>query len=1062
MKYTRRRSNATRHFLLPLAAAVAMALTAIPASAQEAQSAGEDDEEIEEVVVTGSRITRAAYDNLQPGVAVDAQFMDERGYANVAQAINEVPAFGLPLSNSGRQDSQSLGQNFANAFGLGTQRTLTLINGRRVVSQSSPALGGVAAPGSGLQVDLNMIPTIMIDRVETIFVGGAPIYGTDAIAGAINLIYKTDFEGIAFDVQSQQDERGDASNIRLRGLWGANSADDKGNVMLGVEYARTDATLVTDNDLASRGTAHCENPAGGLTGFGAPLLVPDDGIPDTIICDDAFGVWQVPTSGMPLASLGLVTALGGNALLNGAGDPLMFDADGSLITWEQANLGSPRGPFFSVGQDAINNPLFVGLAETNNLIAPLERYIINATGRREVWNGINVYGEALYARSEAEDRSPDATFGTVVFGPGANGVAQLNIAENPYISQQYRDALISNGLYDPLVTDPQYALISRSNLDIGAVSPDFREQDVFRFVVGFDGTFPVFGNEWTWDTSFNFGETNATSRQTDINGRRLALAIDAVTDSGTGDIVCRTDIEDPPDVFPPSFREPSSTDIIDCVPFNPIGVQTLTPEQRAYLLQQDFQNTQINQTTYEFNVAGDLLELPAGPLALAAGYIRREEESEFQADRSSTVGIDPLTPVQSLSGGYDTNEFYAETLLPLIEADSGFSVPFIASLQLEGAIRFVDNSLAGSDTTWTAGGRLRPNLPGLGDSITIRGNATTSIRAPSVQELFLPRTEFNDFAEDPCDDEFSTGGPNPAIRQANCAAEVAARQQAGTLDPNFQLEGFVSLAANRGFPQFTGGNQDLQSEEADSWTVGIVFSPDFLPGLTVSADWTDISIKNEIARLSATQIMNACYDSVDFPRAECSLFERDFDFQVVAPQTGFLNAASRDFAGLIANFNYDLSDTWVADRVPGNFEFFGSMFHVAEHERNVTGSSPEILEGERGFEEWRSQLNLRWTRDDLGALWQARYIGGFLVDAQAPPERFSPGENGAGSTWLHNATFTYRLTNQIGLRLVVNNVFDNRDNAKRRAQTLGGTSTLPFDPLDVIGRRYALAINGEF
>ncbi len=1044
--------------LLSIAVAMALAFGTSTASAQE-----DEEETIEEVVVTGSRIQRAAYDNLQPGVAVDSEYLDNRGYTNVADAINEVPAFGLPLSNSGRQDSQSIGQNFANAFGLGTQRTLTLLNGRRVVSQATPGLGGVAAPGSGLQVDLNMIPTIMIDRVETIFVGGAPIYGTDAIAGAVNLIYKKDFEGFAFDVQTNMDQRGDAGSTRLRGLWGANSADGKGNVMLGLEFARTDATLVTDNDLAGRGTAHCENAAGGLSARGLPLLVPDDGIPDTIICDDAFGVWQVPTSGMPLASLGLVWPNGDNSLRDAQGNSLMFGADGSLITWEQANLGTPRGAFFSVGQDAINNPLFVGLGETNNLIAPLDRYIINATGHREVLDGVNLYSEVLFARTESADNSPDASFGTVVFGPGVGGVAQLNIAENPHITQEFRDVLVLNGVYDPNLADDQYVGISRSNIDIGANSSDFREQNVYRFVVGLEGTFPLLDREWTWDTSLNFGQTNATVRQTDINGKRLALAIDSIRDPATGDIVCRSQIETPPGTFPPTFQEPPSTDIAGCIPFNPIGIQNLTAAQHAYLLQQDYQSTTITQETFELNVAGDLIDLPAGPLAFAGGYIRRQEGSEFLADRASTVGFDPLTPVQSVSGGYDTDEFYAETLVPLIEKGSRFDVPLISSFQLEAAIRWVDNSLAGKDTTWTVGGRLRPDFLGLEDSLTLRGNVTTSIRAPSVQELFLPRSEFNAFAEDPCDDEFSTAGPNPAVRQANCAAEVQTRQANGSLDPNFQLAGFVSLAANRTFPQFTGGNQNLKSEEAESWTAGIVFSPEFVPGLTVSADWTDISIKNEIARLSATQIMNSCYDSVNFPDLDqCTLFERDFDFQVVAPQTGFLNAASRDFAGMIVNFNYDLAETRVAGMVPGDIEIFGSMFHVARHERNVTGDSTELLEGERGFEKWRSQLNLRWTRDRIGAMWQARFIGSFQADAQAPAERFSPGQNGADSTWINNATVTYKLTESMGVRLVIDNVFDNRDSAERRAQTLGGTSTLPFSPLDVIGRRFALSISGEF
>ena len=156
-----------------LAASTVALCVPVAAVSQEQQQT--DDETLEEIVVTGSRIARAGYDTLQPAVNIDSDFMDNRGFTNVADALNEIPAFGIGVSNSGRQGALQGGQNFVNAFGLGTQRTLTLINGRRVVGQNAIGVGdnGGAAPsaGAGLQVDLNIIPTALIERVETIFIG---------------------------------------------------------------------------------------------------------------------------------------------------------------------------------------------------------------------------------------------------------------------------------------------------------------------------------------------------------------------------------------------------------------------------------------------------------------------------------------------------------------------------------------------------------------------------------------------------------------------------------------------------------------------------------------------------------------------------------------------------------------------------------------------------------------------------------------------------------------------------------------------------------------------------
>ena len=165
-----------------------LAATPLLFSTAEAQTSGDDqsldDVSIEEIIVTGSRIPRSGFDTLQPAIVIDSQFLEDRGFTDVATALNELPAFGLPgNSTQGTQGSQSVGQSFVNLYGLGSQRTLTLVNGRRFVAGNSPSLG--TAANAGAQVDLNMIPTVLVERIETISIGGAPIYGADAIAGTV-------------------------------------------------------------------------------------------------------------------------------------------------------------------------------------------------------------------------------------------------------------------------------------------------------------------------------------------------------------------------------------------------------------------------------------------------------------------------------------------------------------------------------------------------------------------------------------------------------------------------------------------------------------------------------------------------------------------------------------------------------------------------------------------------------------------------------------------------------------------------------------------------------------
>jgi outer membrane receptor protein involved in Fe transport len=172
------------------------------------------------ITVTGSRIRRAGFDTLEPALVVSQEYLDKRGLTNVADALNELPGFGVGVTPEGGQSGFGVGQNFVNRFGLGSQRTLTVVNGRRFVSSNAATIFGPAgnSNGPGLQVDLNVIPQIMVERIENLTIGGAPTYGSDAIAGTVNIILKRKFEGLEVRALSGLSERGDGQRLAFQAL----------------------------------------------------------------------------------------------------------------------------------------------------------------------------------------------------------------------------------------------------------------------------------------------------------------------------------------------------------------------------------------------------------------------------------------------------------------------------------------------------------------------------------------------------------------------------------------------------------------------------------------------------------------------------------------------------------------------------------------------------------------------------------------------------------------------------------------------------------------------------
>src|SRR5438270_11152414 len=246
------------------------------------------------------------------------------------------------------------------------------------------------------------------------------------------------------------------------------------------------------------------------------------------------------------------------------------------------------------------------------------------------------------------------------------------------------------------------------------------------------------------------------------------------------------------------------------------------------------------------------------------------------------------SPIPIITGHFHTNEVFGELNGDVVSPSN--NVPFTYRLDFKTAARYVKHSVAGGDVTWTAGARYWPI-----SDFAFRGNFTHAIRSPSIQEAFIPTSTFFGFAVDPCDRTQLGNGPDPATRQANCAA-------AG-IPTNF-----VSQSNNRSFTQSTGGNQNLVNEKSNAFSVGGVLTPRFVPGLNLSVDYISVKLNNAISFFSGTQVVDACYDAPNTAgNPFCSLFTRDSAHQLNFIQTSFYNASQIRYRGVVASWDWKMN-----------------------------------------------------------------------------------------------------------------------------------------------------------
>ena len=842
--------------------------------------AQEDDSEArqETVVVTGSRIAKQDFVSNSPIATVDAEVFELTGSINTEDVLNTlpqaVPGFDRSSNNPGD------GTATANLRGLGSSRTLVLMDGRRIIPSRSDGV-----------VDLNNIPSSLIERVEVITGGASAVYGSDAIAGVVNFIMKDDFEGFEANVGYEATvEQGDAEFYTADVTLGSNFDSDRGNVTLHLGYTNRKDVFQGDRDFSTVA----------LGGFGGDFFeFGSSGVPDGHSFD-TFDFTALGQAGAPVYTIDPRTPDADNAALfsvSGACDLAgtgAVDPDGSLATLDDdGNALTPAlsGDEFCGGQAIFAGPLGFrpwinggantdryNYAPVNYLQLPQERYSATALANYDINENLNVYSRLNVAFNQVPQQlAPTPAFTSIT-----------TAVDNPFLSPEAQEAFAN---FDTDGDGSVTTFIGRRMEETGGrVSNDDRY--AYQFQVGAQGT--IIDGEIDYDVYFQSGQSqNNNDLEGDISLTRYLDAVN-VTDDGDGNPVC-------------------VSGNAACVPLNIFGQGNISQAAADYVSLRINAKTEYNQNVLGVNFAGDtesLFSLPGGPIGWATGFEYREEEFEFRPSdalaQGALLGFNSAPPVQ---GGYDVYDLYAEFYAPILSGQPGAEL-----LALEGAFRLSDYSTIGQTETYKIGGEWAPI-----EGLRLRGLYNTAVRAPNIGELFSPQSNGFPGAQDPCS---TSNQPVANGIAALCAATgVPAAQIGDTPDGESPNPAFYQQRNDQVEGLFNGVNPNLAEEEAETFTVGVVWEPAFVDGLTVAVDYYDIEITEYITTLGggAQGVFDQCYGTEFNPSQDpndpfCLAINRQANGESnpILPNanSGFLATAGFDVQ---ANYGFELP------QVPGNF-----------------------------------------------------------------------------------------------------------------------------------------------
>jgi len=531
--------------------------------------------------------------------------------------------------------------------------------------------------------------------------------------------------------------------------------------------------------------------------------------------------------------------------------------------------------------------------------------------------------------------------------------------------------------YNPFginVFEDGIGFIGRRPLEAG---PRVFNQDVdtLYFSTGLEGSFTAADRSWYWDVSGAYGQNQANQRKTGaLNIARIATALGPVE-------VCNA--------------------TPGCVPLNVFGGQgggegTITAEMLEYISFIQSDNSEQELTDFTANISGDLFELPAGPLSLAVGYEYRKQSGFFQPDAVVVAGESNGVPASPTSGEFDVNEFYAEFLVPVLANQK-----FAELLDFSLAIRSSDYSTSGSDTTGKFGFKYMPT-----SSLLLRGTFAEGLRAPSIGELFGTQARFDAQLNDPCN---SVNGVTPDLD--GCA---------GVPDGYEQINPQIST--------LTGGNTDLTPEEAETLTLGLVYSPEWADSLSWASSldfeltYYDIEVEGAIQAVDAQFVLDSC--AADSSSVLCGNFSRDPFGNIQDFSNQLTNIGSIETSGVDFNVNWTSPQfDWGYLEASWNNSFVNEF---DEDGRDLDG----IEFSNSGIPNWNSNLYTTLNYKDWKVTWGTRHIGGLTEDCAAfliglgLCSDEAVGTNSLGSTTYHDLQVIFPEWNKVQFEVGVNNLTD--------------------------------------
>lgn len=989
------------------------------------------------IVVTGSRIDQPQAAAIEPIIVTGADYLADRALTNVADALNEVPGYRGSVTPAGDQANFGQGVNFINLYGLGSNRTLTLVNGRRIVSSNVPSVLGNAMPGT--QVDLNAIPAILLDRVERVSIGGAPVYGTDAIAGTVNVILKRRLAGLETRAASGIAEHGDNFRWNAAAAGGIDFSGGRGNITAAFSYDRIGGVSARQRAAYRANLGNATNPCTLLqTGCSVFNLVALLGPAGRTPSNDGrinpnIGFNDSPGDGFPgsvlIRDLALPGVSRGGVLTNGAGAyGFQFAPDGRLLPYDKGIIfGAPvPGPLapaaMASGGDGLRLNDFVALTSS------LQRLNASLSFTYDLTDRLRLFADGMVYHGKADEPVQLPSFNAPLFG-GNSGPLTFR-TDNPFLTAQARQQLAALG----------YAAtfqLSRANADLADLSGS-SDSKLYRGIAGIAGNLTLGGRDYDFDVSLNYGRSDFTDYAETIDQQRFVNAINVALENGR--IVCSAS----PTVSGFSGGQAPVADTA-CVPLSLFGEGAPSPEALAYVLRGTVSQSRLEQVVINANIGGAPFDLFGNPVSFNLGFEHHAEKARFRPDPFLQAGLGRSVAVAPTSGRYDLDEVFGEVLVPLITPENG---ALFSNLTAFGRIRHVDNSANGAFTAWSAGGSFAP-VP----DIELRGNFTRSFRAPAITELFSPRAPVNIAVPDLCSTASIGGGPVPDVRRANCTAFLGRYPGATPL-----------IAATATTAALGGGNPNLRNERADSFTLGAVLRPRFVSGLKLAVDYVDIRISDPIASLTVSQIAQGCFDNPDFDtndpaqgNAFCALIRRDGNGQVLSsPQApgvvlGYVNGKRIRMSGIQAALDWRTGLSGIG--LPGALVIGGDLFHLRHRLVDVTGVAPTRSDGVVGDPRWQGQLRLRYADTAWGLSAFVNYTGTRALaltgrgDSPNDTREFDHFDSFA----TVDAALFFKVADGFRLTLSVTNLFD------RMGQKYFG-HVIPLSINDPLGRRFAMSV----